>query len=322
MLMVNKNKLNNSDFPTNVSDLTGKTLVRFLGKESAFLNGEFDPEFILRAKSFISWVGENRGISFAVNRIILEKGHTICPQLHEEMYSLLLDSIESQIGFGKAIFNSTMLHMPERYSRLKLSHWIGLGGILGTINTNLRQTALTQSLEAGKINLSHDIATWMESLGESFYIHKALASFDREEINKASLGDSFPVEVHAAMLCKNKAFKQAISIAETKESEQIVRDSIAREIKSKDSSWKGILSHVCNKVSGDDYDSSTIIARYKSIGSVIIDRLQEMDEETRKSELSNDDLRIMGLKLGAQGVINDIESGKHKRKALVFDLCL
>jgi hypothetical protein len=303
-------------------DISRDLLIHAFGKQSALLNGDFQPKFVPNALKLIGWLGANRDASFRVNRLLLEQGDKICPYMHEDMYSSLLEAIESQIGFGKGIFTSTIMYMPERYSRMKLAQWMRQDHPLLAINTHLRQATLSNAMSSKKFSLAHDLVTWMESLGENVFVQASLAAFDREPILLANLGAAFPESSHIDILCRSKAFMQALSTASCEETSSMVRKAMATELGTTDSSWRGLLSHLCSRLSGDDYDPSTVLARYRSIGAVLLEHLQSMDIDTRKSELIDDDLRVMGFKLGVQGVIEDMTSHAHKRKALVYDLSL
>jgi hypothetical protein len=303
-------------------DISRELMIDAFGKKSAVLDGNFQPKFVPNALMFIDWIGANRDASFRVNRLLLEQGDKICPHMHEDMYSSLLEAIESQIGFGKGIFTSTMMHMPERYSRMKLARWMRQDSPLLAINTHLRQATLSNAMSSKKFSLAHDMVTWMESLGENVFVQASLAPFDREHILLANLGGAFPESAHVDILCRSKAFMQALSTASSEESSSMVRKAMAAELGTTDSSWKGLLSHLCSRLLGDDYDSTTVLARYRSVGAVLLEHLQGMDMETRKAELIDDDLRVMGFKLGVQGVIEDMTSQTHKRQALVYDLSL
>ncbi len=303
-------------------EISRDLLIDAFGKKSAVIEGEFQPNFVPNALKLIGWISANRDASFKVNRLLLEQGDKICPHMHEDMYSALLQAIESQIGFGKGIFTSTLMHMPERYSRMKLAQWMRQDSPLMAINTHLRQATLSNAMSSKKFSLAHDLVTWMESLGENVFVQAGLASFDREHILSANLGSAFPESSHIDILCRSKAFMQALSTSSTEETSALVRKSMATEIGASDPSWKGLLSHVCSRLAGDDYDSSTVLARYRSVGAVLLEHLEGMSEETRKAELIDDDLRVMGFKLGVRGAIEDMTSPTHKRQALVYDLSL
>lgn len=303
-------------------ELSKEVLVEILGKAAAVREGQLNPDFVTHATQLIQWVSNNRQASFHVNRLLLEHGDLICPQLHEEMYALLLKGIEQQIGFGKGVFMSTMLHMPERFARTQLVQWLRQPESLGAITTNLRQAALNSALGASKYSLAHDIALWMESLGESVSVQTSLLMFDRDRIAQAGLSEALPIKLHVDQLCQRKAYMQAMSLSKDEVSLARVRKALAEALNTKDSSWKGLLSKLCKDLGEKSYDSTMLLERYKAVGAVLLEYLKNMDEDTRKAELIDDDLRLMAFKLGIDDVVHEMESPRHKREVLIHDLAL
>jgi len=304
------------------NELSKDVLIEVLGKGAAFVNGQLNTEFITQARKLIAWIANNRKASFHVNRLLLEHGDVICPMLHEEMYGTLLKGIEQQIGFGKGVFMSTMMHMPERYARTQLVYWLRHPEALGVITTNLRQASLSNALATDKFSLAHDLSMWMESLAESVSVQKCLLQFDRERINKAGLSEALPLLLHIDHLCRSKAYMQAMNIAEDEQSMARVRKALAQELGSEDDSWQGLLSKLCTSLGADNYDSDTVLARYRAVGAVLLEHLNGMDNATRQAELIDDDLRLMAFKLGVEEVVQEMESPRHKRDVLIHDLAL
>ena len=304
------------------AELTKEVLINTLGKNAGIKEGQVNPEFIVQATQLIHWISGDRKASFHVNRLLLEHGDLICPQLHEDMYAMLLKGIEQQIGFGKGVFMSTMLHMTERFSRTQLAQWLRQPDILNSITTNLRQAALNSALALGKYSLAHDMALWMESLGESVSVQTCLVMFDRTCISRAGLSDALPVTLHVEQLCQRKAYMQAMTIAQDEVSLARVRKALADAMGIKDSSWKGLLGKLCHELGESTYDSNTLLERYRSVGAVLLEHLKDMDEATRKAELIDDDLRLMAYKLGVKESVHEMESSRHKRDVLIHDLAL
>lgn len=304
------------------AELTKEVLIDTLGKSAGVIDGQVNPDFVAQATKLIHWISGDRKASFHVNRLLLEHADVICPQLHEEMYAMLLKGIEQQIGFGKGVFMSTMMHMPERFSRTQLAQWLRQPESLCSITTNLRQAALNSALALSKYSLAHDMALWMESLGESVSVQTCLVMFDRECIARAGLSEALPIALHVEQLCQRKAYMQAMTIAQDEVSLARVRKALADTLGIKDSSWKGLLGKLCQELGESSYDSNTLLERYRSVGAVLLEHLKDMDEATRKAELIDDDLRLMAFKLGVKDSVHDMESPRHKRDVLIHDLAL
>ncbi|WOF82144.1 hypothetical protein P5704_025485 (plasmid) [Pseudomonas sp. FeN3W] len=293
--------------------ISAETLIQAFGKSSNLESEGID---------LINLLATNRKLASQVNRLLLEQGEKLCPLMNEELFSALSSSLESSIGMGKGVFMSTLMYMSERFARIRLSLWLKSDGCLDTISTHYRQGVLTYSMQMNRHSLANDIAHWMESLGESASVQMSLSRFDRESLALANLDEFLPEIAHVDILCRSRAYMQALTSARQESSISLIRRAMAKELGTQDYSWRGLLQELCQKLSGDVYDTDTIINKYKSVGTVLVSYLHNMDEKTRKSELLDDDLRVMAFKLGIESVIDDMESPAHKKAALVHGLSL
>lgn len=273
--------------------------------------------------TLISAVAKSKDVAYRVNKALLQDGEAICSNVRAELFSNLLDAIEGTIGLGKGVFLTSLLHMPERYGRLKLAQWRKGGAEdLVEIDTSLRQGALKKAVADGKYHLAHDVASWMEALNESSFARAVLIEFDRDEILKAGLENTLGEQQHVMTLCDQAQFMRAMAMAHSEGLEEIVRKHMATEIGAKDSSWRGLLTRLCQRLQNSDYDADVVVGRYKAVGAVLVERMLGMDESERKRHLINDDLRLMAYKLGAQSVVREIESNKHKHQVMEVDFNL